>query len=153
MTRKKQKIEDVKMDLTPMIDVVFLLLIFFICTLKFKVLEGKLPTFLPKDVGVNSSPADVMLEKLEIDIVDKGQTLARNGTTLSMTIVINKVIRVPSLQNLYERVSTMRRADPELKLTLYPQLGINYEEVIKVVDECVRAEITDITFAGVAFDV
>ena len=37
-----------------MIDVVFLLLIFFICTMKFKVLEGKLATVLPKDVGVNA---------------------------------------------------------------------------------------------------
>ncbi|MDF1837417.1 MAG: biopolymer transporter ExbD, partial [Planctomycetota bacterium] len=40
------------MDMTPMIDVTFLLLIFFMCTLKFKVLEGKLTAYLPKDVGV-----------------------------------------------------------------------------------------------------
>ena len=152
MARKKKKIEDVEMALTPMIDVVFLLLIFFIVTLKFKVLEGKLPTFLPKDVGVNAAPVDDLLLKAEIDISNKGQTMGRNGVMHSMTVAISKK-RVPSLKELHELLGAMKREDPELKVTLYPQLGINYEEVIKVVDECVRAKITDITFAGVAFDV
>ncbi|MEL6716433.1 MAG: biopolymer transporter ExbD, partial [Planctomycetota bacterium] len=44
------KIADEKheLEMTPMIDVTFLLLIFFMCTLKFKVLEGKLGAYLPK---------------------------------------------------------------------------------------------------------
>ena len=42
---------EVAADLTPMIDVTFLLLIFFLCSIQFKVLEGKLSTYLPKDVG------------------------------------------------------------------------------------------------------
>lgn len=36
-------------DLTPMIDVTFLILVFFLCTIKFKTLEGKLDSYLPKD--------------------------------------------------------------------------------------------------------
>ena len=40
--------EEVKPDMTPMIDVVFLMIIFFIC-IDFKVLESKLPAYLPKD--------------------------------------------------------------------------------------------------------
>lgn len=59
--------EKIEMDMTPMIDVTFLLLIFFMCTLKFKVLEGKLTAYLPKDVGVNSSDAPPV-EKVQIDI-------------------------------------------------------------------------------------
>ena len=43
--------------MTPMIDVTFLLLIFFMCTLKFKILEGKLGAYLPKDVGVQTTEA------------------------------------------------------------------------------------------------
>ena len=34
-----------------MIDVTFLLLVFFLCTLRFKPLEGKLNAYLPKDTG------------------------------------------------------------------------------------------------------
>ena len=59
--------EEHKMEMTPMIDVTFLLLIFFLCTIKFKLLEGKLAAYLPKDVGVNSSPAEPK-EKVEITI-------------------------------------------------------------------------------------
>ena len=45
--------QNVEMDMTPMIDVVFLMIIFFIC-IDFKVLESKLPAYMPKDKG--SSP-------------------------------------------------------------------------------------------------
>ena len=34
--------EEVEMQMTPMIDVTFLLLIFFLCSIKFKLLDGKL---------------------------------------------------------------------------------------------------------------
>ena len=60
--------KETKMEMTPMIDVTFLLLIFFLCTIKFKILEGKIPAYLPKDVGVNTTPIDKQLEKIEIDL-------------------------------------------------------------------------------------
>ena len=151
MARKKAEIEPVVMELTPMIDVVFLLLIFFIVTLKFKVLEGKLPTFLPKDVGVNSTPVDTLLLKLEIYITSEGVTEGIKGEQFSMTVVMDGR-KVPSLRTLLDRLRGMKAQDPELKVTLYPQRGVDYEEVVKVVDVCVESQITDITFAGVAFD-
>ena len=60
--------EEVKMDMTPMIDVVFQLIIFFMCNIKYKTLEGRLDAFLPKDVGVNSAPATQPPEKVEVVI-------------------------------------------------------------------------------------
>ena len=64
--KEKEKNGEAKMDMTPMIDVTFLLLIFFLC-LEFKTLEGKLATNLPKDVGVNKSKAEP-IEKLDLRI-------------------------------------------------------------------------------------
>jgi len=46
--------EEAKADMTPMIDVVFLMIIFFIC-IEFKVLESKLDAFLPTDKGSQST--------------------------------------------------------------------------------------------------
>ena len=66
---KKAAEDECQLEMTSMIDVVFLLLIFFLCTLKFKTLEGKLAAYLPKDVGVNTSEAEE-IEKVEIDIWD-----------------------------------------------------------------------------------
>ena len=55
LERKKRKtatIEEVKMDMTPMIDCTFQLLIFFMVSTKFKTLEGLLAAYLPKDKGL-----------------------------------------------------------------------------------------------------
>ncbi len=60
--------DDCEMEMTPMIDVTFLLLIFFMCTLKFKTLEGKLAAYLPKDVGVNQTDAEPIEKVLGFDI-------------------------------------------------------------------------------------
>ncbi len=56
--------EEVKPDMTPMIDVVFLMIIFFIC-IDFKVLEAKLPAFLPKDKG---SQTDVVEPQEQLSV-------------------------------------------------------------------------------------
>jgi biopolymer transport protein ExbD len=58
--------EEVKPDMTPMIDVVFLMIIFFIC-IDFKVLESKLPAYLPKDKGSQSTVVEPQ-EQLSIKI-------------------------------------------------------------------------------------
>src|SRR5687767_12908140 len=65
MIGKRVPNDEIKGDMTPMIDVVFQLLIFFMLTIKFKVLEGKLAAYLPKDVGVNTTQAEPK-EKIEI---------------------------------------------------------------------------------------
>jgi len=45
-----------EINLTPMIDVVFQLIIFFMCAMKFKTLAGKLEMNLPKTHGTDTSP-------------------------------------------------------------------------------------------------
>jgi len=49
--------EKVELELTPMIDMAFLIIIFFMC-LPFKTLEGKLAAFLPTDKGINPTPEE-----------------------------------------------------------------------------------------------
>jgi biopolymer transport protein ExbD len=142
---KKTKIEEVEVDLTPMIDVTFLLIIFFICTIKFKTLEGKLETQLPKDVGVNATPVDQLLDKVEIHInrdpsATDGFFVALNGR------------KMPNMTTLRAQLEQLKKVNPEIKATLYPNKGINYAQVVKVVDECIKAKMLDLTFAGVAFD-
>jgi biopolymer transport protein ExbD len=145
MGSKQYNLEAVEADMTPMIDVVFQLIIFFMTTIRFKALEGKLETQLPKDVGVNSSaPTDVLL-KAEIGLFeDKSQP---NG----FFVTLNGV-KVANLTALRVKLTQLKQVDAEMKATLYPNRGINYSQVVKVVDECIKAKMLDITFAGVAFD-
>lgn len=75
--------EDAHMDMTPMIDVVFLLIIFFLC-IDFKTLEAKLPAYLPKDRGSQTNPEEPV-EQLSIKIVldERGEEVVRNKKNLN----------------------------------------------------------------------
>ncbi len=66
MTALEDAQEEAKMDMTPMIDVVFLMIIFFIC-IEFKVLESKLDAFLPTDKGSQNTVVEPE-EQLSIKI-------------------------------------------------------------------------------------
>ena len=72
--RFKSKDGRLEVDLTPMIDVVFNLLIFFLC-LPFRSAEGELDAFLPQDVGLFQDT--VKLEDLEKVII--GGPLSRGN--------------------------------------------------------------------------
>lgn len=61
--------EEAKTDMTPMIDVVFLLLIFFMC-MKFKSYEKKLDADLPEDEGLSiSTPTPVQQLRITINLL------------------------------------------------------------------------------------
>ncbi len=57
MARRRKNNDDLakneELPMTPMIDIIFQLLIFFMCSMPFKKLEGKLNSWLPKDKGLN----------------------------------------------------------------------------------------------------
>jgi biopolymer transport protein ExbD len=64
--RKRRTVEEVETDgsdMTPMIDCVFQLLIFFMLTMQFKEVEGKLLSQLPKDKGL--APSHVLQPELQ----------------------------------------------------------------------------------------
>lgn len=74
MARRKKKNPDagkVETDMTSMIDVVFLLLIFFMLATKFKMPEGTLRTFLPKDRGESNS-RPMMSETCRVTLMMQG---------------------------------------------------------------------------------
>jgi biopolymer transport protein ExbD len=71
MAAKKQgggEDEAFALNLTPMIDVVFQLIIFFMCAMKFKTLEKKIEAYLPKDRGLAKTPERID-EKVTIKVV------------------------------------------------------------------------------------
>jgi biopolymer transport protein ExbD len=78
--------QELKMDMTPMIDCVFLLIIFFLC-IDFRTLESKLPAYLPKDSGAQSTPEEP-IEKLSlrIECTNPGKAVTRkDGTPIALT--------------------------------------------------------------------
>ena len=158
--RKRQAEEPVKGDMTPMIDIVFQLLIFFMLTIEFKTLEGKLAANLPKDVGVNASDAEPK-EKVEIRIKvanpgnkvspDTGEAWDGQGMFKYVDRQLVYSVGPKSMRTLPElarRLAELYRADPEQAVTIAPYPQTVYEDVVGVLDEVVAAEFTDVTFMG-----
>jgi biopolymer transport protein ExbD len=142
---KEAATEEVEMQMTPMIDVTFLLLIFFLCSIKFKLLDGKMQTYLPRDVGVNSTPMEVEIEKIEIYMIYK------KSATLGFDMTVNGE-KMRDLNHLYQKVKNLHLRAPDLKATIYPKKLVEYGMVVKVVNECLRADLEQITFGGTPED-
>lgn len=174
----EQAQEDVKVDMTPMIDVVFLLIIFFLC-IDFKVLEAKLPAYLPKDKGAQTFKVDPM-EQLSVKIVceNLGRKVARidgkepgtvNPTTkrpypyrfeghrVRYEVGPKTVSNLEQLKTELTRIASDKslwqkdKDTGELKpmpVVVEPATNTVYDDVAKAVDAVKAAGFVDINFGG-----
>lgn len=113
MRRLVKKRELISMDLTPLIDVVFLLLIFFIVASEFKKNETILNLSLPA-----SQSSSQIVKKEEIVIEISEDKLAFNSKE------INFLELEESLKSMDKKTALIVRIDKEVK----------YERVVKLLD-------------------
>jgi len=71
---------NMELNMTPMIDVIFQLMIFFMCSIHFKSLEGKLYSYLPNDKG---RPIDRWKPEPPIDEVRVKLTYAESSPLMA----------------------------------------------------------------------
>jgi biopolymer transport protein ExbD len=174
MTKDRDRFEEVKPDMTPMIDVTFLLLIFFIVTLKFRVLEGRLDAALPKDRGAASSKVDE-IEKVDILITvgnpgamlpdpststpnwPNGRLRHLRGRVLKVALGTNQfLVRTDIDENkdgfLDDLVKLGKALKPfdkdETPVTIDPRKGIVYSDVIAILDLVIQQGFLKVSFAG-----
>ena len=131
--RGKQKVEAPTFQIAPMIDVVFLLLCFFIASQIFSQWETEIGIVLP--TSVSGDPPDRLPGEIIINIRTDGEV-----------VVNNQAFKDQELQNLLRRVSRLFKGQPVLiradRLTAY-------EHVIHVLDLCREADIGNISFATI----
>ena len=157
-----------EMEMTPMIDVTFLLLVFFLLTLKFKVLEGKLAAYLPKDAGPN--PTTVPLDPIDVHVkvvpgfegrrvfaTGEDAGLEWNGDASRRFAIEPGSRRLryavgpfasDSIDAVVQRVVTLKDADPDRRVVLDAHDGTRVADVVAVLDGLVEAGIRDVAFAG-----
>ena len=172
------KISDEKheLEMTPMIDVTFLLLIFFMCTLKFKVLEGKLGAYLPKDVGAQSIEQE-QIEKFKIQLrvinpgtkqrFDKELGDMRDATQEELDAGLrfewgpDRVIEYTmgsyptrSLAEVAKQVKQVHKAalaageENGARVELDPRQRTTNKDVVEVLDVVLDAGVTQVNFSG-----
>jgi len=129
--RSKDKAQELGFQIAPMIDVIFLLLCFFVATQIFSQWEteidiklptaqtGKIPDRLPGEVIIN---------------------ILNDGTA----VVSGQVLDEANLSSLLGRIVALWPGQPVL---IRADLSTAYQHVIRVLDLCRQADIWNISFA------
>ncbi|HIA38911.1 MAG TPA: hypothetical protein EYN86_05330 [Planctomycetes bacterium] len=168
--KKKKKFEPIKTDMTPMIDVVFLLLIFFIVTLKFKILEGRLDAALPKDRGTSTMEAeeiekiDILIKVAEpgilVDDSDLKGLLLYEGRQIKVQIGAQSFRYNPfdiaepedPLPELTSFLQTLLRSQEysveDTPVSLDARKGVVYGDIVVLLDVVIRERFQKVSFAG-----
>jgi biopolymer transport protein ExbD len=141
MRLRRKDVQTVEMQMGPMIDMVFLLLVFFMVSAK--------PVKQESDINIGL-PGTVSQEEA-LDIPDEQRIqIQQNGQ-----IVLNdQPMDSPSNAEMPSLLTTLKRfkesADSnktEALITIDADDAANHERIVQVLNVCARAEITGVTFA------
>ncbi len=153
MPKKKNAIEEeVAMDMTPMIDVTFQLLIFFIITLKFKLLEKKLTSYLPTDFGLSSNEIDVSENFLVVKLTQAGSSLDPIRDRTTRFFVENEEVTGSTQEEILGKISakirSFREAQKDVKGKIDTGVGVPHATVVQILDLFNRAKYETVSFVG-----
>jgi biopolymer transport protein ExbD len=133
-----------KMDMTPMIDCVFLLLVFFMCATKFKKLEKKLDAFLPDDAGISRPDPKPFLEPLRIKLT------SQRGGTAAVIAVNGRTFGTATTSYTQSRAAVWGEVDHYLttkigrfeKVEIDADRDVAFQFVAQALNQCVKANLS-----------
>jgi len=128
-----------QLRMAPMIDVVFLLLIFFMCVSKWKQAEGNLSAELPAEgAPIKEAPPEPPdLEKIVIKLKKAGQ---------AVDIRINERL-CPSFDVLANNLDILRR-QIDVPVIIDVDREVQFRFAISAVNAAVKAEFSNVSFAA-----
>ena len=128
--------EYIQLNLTAMVDVVMLLIIFFVSNLKFPREEGTLSAELPKKAAPGGTQVD-HIDKIVIGIDYPGKRVrfTVNGLTLD------------GVKALDTKLFLLKRSANQAEVTLDAMPDVPYEYVVKVFDLCAKNNFKKVSFA------
>jgi len=139
---RKRHQTTVEMQMTPMIDMVFLLLVFFMVAAKPVIPERDIPMGLPGQVA----------QEEVVDIPDEARVIIEPGGQ----VVLNEQnldspasSSLPELRSVLERFRlSAENAKSEALVTLAPHDTVPHQRLVDVLNACAEAGIKGITLAG-----
>jgi biopolymer transport protein ExbD len=152
-----------EMNMTPMIDVSFLLIIFFIC-LPMKLLEGKIQAFLPTDKGINPTPTEPPLAlKVTVHLLARQERPTKYGppgaeSTVNMPTEIKYKIAGEETSDLRTVADFIKKGYQAIKDTPNAQITgeikaghkVPHKFIVAVLNKFAEAGMTKVDFFGTA---
>jgi len=130
----------VELQIAPLIDVVFLLLIYFMVTASLIKKEGDISFLLPANI-----PADEMVEvpiEVMIEIMADGTVQVEGLRFAAQDRLLNDLVM--QLQSLQE---IARSQSSPFSVNLVPNAETIHDRVIDVMDACAAARVTNLSFS------
>lgn len=153
--RRKHSPEGIELgiDMTPMIDVTFQLIIFFILSLKFKVLERKLDSYLPTDFGSGVHAKIIDESFITVKLRQPPKTVDQRPILKRDTVYQVEAETVGGAASEIEakvlaRLDRFIKSAPDAKGKIEAGLGVPHERVVRVLDLFHKAGYKEITFTG-----
>ena len=141
MRLRKKDVQTVEMQMGPMIDMVFLLLVFFMVSAK--------PVKQESDINIGLPGTVAQEEALEIPDEQRIQ-IQPNG----QVVLNDQPMDSPASAEMPALLSTLKRfkesADSnkiEALITIDADDAANHERIVQVLNACAQAKITGVTFA------
>ncbi len=138
----------VALNVVAMVDIIFCLCIFFMCSFKFKQLEGKFQSWLPKDKGSGqaSDPGEIKEIRIAMLWDAERQTPIR---MFGQRTVQEGEAGIKELESLIEGAYAdwERKGNPDVPLIVDGDFALPWEEVISVVNIGKKLEMKNIEFA------
>ena len=132
---------DIDSAMTPMIDVVFLLRVFFVWTASFQIVEQMLPAELSSQMGTDPTtllepPPEKDLEDIVIAVsFDGNAAWSLNGQPLADVDAVER------------RLKSIARVDPAATVIVHPAPEVPLEYVIETYDAAKLTGFTSVSFA------
>jgi biopolymer transport protein ExbD len=135
----------VAINVVPMVDVIFCLCVFFMCSFKFKAIEGKFDSWLPRDKGLGDPSAlPNVIEEIRVMITfdEKAQQVVR---VLGSRRIKDDVDLQTSIKSAYQDAKALNK--PDTPVTIDAATNVPWHAVINVINLCKRENIDRIEFA------
>lgn len=129
--------------MTPMIDVIFLLLVFFVCTASLQMIEQILASQMSTTIG--NDPSEI--EQPPPEELDFDQVVIRIGWNEDRpTYAINRA-PLESIDEVRERLKSLSTVRVDIPLILHPDPPVPMGYVISAYDEAKLAGFPKVSFA------
>jgi biopolymer transport protein ExbD len=134
----------VAINVVPLVDIIFCLCVFFMCSFKFRQLEGKFDSWLPKDKGSEGLPSLDLISEVRVAMVWDDST-----RTIHRKLLTREIPDDGELQRAIHEAhdAWVAKGKPDAPVTIDADGRIPWNEVINVVNIIKRCDINKIEFA------
>lgn len=146
--QRRPQSKRLEISMAPMIDVVFLLLVFFLLTANFRSKEGFLPVNLPRQAAGNTVFIDFEPLILFLDSQSDGTCIAQFGQGQTLHIAPTQgVIDFALLGERLEKILIDQGRGPDDPIKLMPTRQTKWDHIVKAYDVLWRQNLHNVIFA------